>query len=153
RSAAHRGLRTCCPQKTCNAFLTGQDERDAVAQSRRVAAGTTTRSRTNEPVQESIMKRSDDRILTSHVGSLPRPMELLGALLDRENGKPYDAEKLERDVRDSVNAVVAKQAELGIDIVNDGEHSKSNFAAYTGRRIGGFELTEKHFAVMTVSKD
>ena len=49
--------------------------------------------------------------------------------------------------------VVAKQAELGVDVVDDGEHSKSNFAAYTGRRIGGFELTDKFFAVTTVSKD
>jgi 5-methyltetrahydropteroyltriglutamate--homocysteine methyltransferase len=99
------------------------------------------------------MKRSTDRIITSHVGSLPRPMDLLAALLDRENGKPYDAAALERDVRESVRAVVARQAELGVDVVNDGEHSKSNFAAYTGRRIGGFELTDKHFAVTTVSKD
>jgi len=85
------------------------------------------------------MKRSTDRILTSHCGSLPRPRELLAPLHAKDGGDPYDADDLARRVRASVREVVRKQAEVGIDVVDDGEHSKSSFAHYARARIGGIE--------------
>lgn len=99
------------------------------------------------------MKLSTDRIITSHVGSLPRPMELAAALQDWENGAAIDATELQRRIRESVRDIVNKQVELGVDVVNDGEHSKSNFAAYTGRRIGGFEPIDMPFAYTGKSRD
>ena len=85
------------------------------------------------------MKRSAERILTSHCGSLPRPRELLAPLHAKDGGDPYDADDLARRVRASVREVVRKQAEIGIDVVDDGEHSKSSFAHYARARIGGLE--------------
>ncbi len=85
------------------------------------------------------MKRSTDRILTSHCGSLPRPRELLAPLHAKDAGDAYDPDDLARRVRASVREVVRKQAEIGIDVVDDGEHSKSSFAHYARARIGGLE--------------
>ncbi len=89
------------------------------------------------------MKRSVDRILTTHCGSLPRPRELLAPLHARDAGEPYDREALAERVRRSVSDVVRRQVELGIDIVDDGEHSKASFATYARQRIGGLEKTDK----------
>src|SRR5689334_14006716 len=99
------------------------------------------------------MKTSTDRILTTHVGSLPRPIELAGALLDRDNSKKVDTSALDKSIRDSVMAIVAKQVELGIDVVNDGEHSKSNFAAYVAQRIGGLTPTDGNYFFGGKSRD
>ncbi len=85
------------------------------------------------------MKHSERRILTTHVGSLPRPRELLAPLHARESGAPYDAAALERAVSASTAAVVRRQAELGIDVLNDGEHGRASFATYANTRIGGLE--------------
>ena len=85
------------------------------------------------------MKRSADAILTSHCGSLPRPRELLAPLHAKDAGDPHDADDLARRVRGSVTEVVRRQADTGIDVVNDGEHSKSSFAHYARARIGGIE--------------
>jgi len=84
------------------------------------------------------MKRSTDRILVSHVGSLARPRDLMAMLVARNEGKPFDAEALARRTREAVAEVVEKQIECGIDIVNDGELGKSNFSRYTKERLGGF---------------
>ena len=84
------------------------------------------------------MKRSTDRILVSHVGSLARPLDLMEMLVARNEGKPFDAEALARRTREAVADVVEKQIECGIDIVNDGELGKSNFSRYTKERLGGF---------------
>jgi 5-methyltetrahydropteroyltriglutamate--homocysteine methyltransferase len=84
------------------------------------------------------MKRSTDRILVSHVGSLARPPDLMEMLVARNEGKPFDAEALARRTREAVADVVEKQIECGIDIVNDGELGKSNFSRYTKERLGGF---------------
>ena len=84
------------------------------------------------------MKRSTDRILVSHVGSLARPRDLMEMLVARNEGRPFDAEALARRTRDAVADVVEKQIECGIDIVNDGELGKSNFSRYTKERLGGF---------------
>ena len=84
------------------------------------------------------MKQSVKLILTTHVGSLPRPAELYVNLQAREGGSAYNATALAADVRASVANVVKRQATIGIDVANDGEHSKSSFSAYTAGRLTGF---------------
>ncbi len=86
------------------------------------------------------MKRSTDRILTTHVGSLARPASLLDIMKEKENGRTYDPAAYEREVTAAVADRVAKQVESGIDIVTDGEMSKSSFLGYVKDRLGGFEV-------------
>jgi 5-methyltetrahydropteroyltriglutamate--homocysteine methyltransferase len=83
------------------------------------------------------MKRSIDRILVSHAGSLPRPGDLREMLIARDGGQPYDPQEFTRRVRSAVTEVVRKQVESGIDTVNDGELSKINFTAYARQRLSG----------------
>ena len=85
------------------------------------------------------MKRSDRKILTTHVGSLPRPREMLAPLHAKESGEQYDAAGLEREIAAAVSAAVHRQTELGIDVINDGEHGRASFATYANTRIGGLE--------------
>jgi 5-methyltetrahydropteroyltriglutamate--homocysteine methyltransferase len=85
------------------------------------------------------MKRSEHRILTTHVGSLPRPKELL-ELAGFGKGRPQDPAEYDRRLRQAVADVVQKQAEVGIDIVNDGEFGKESWANYILARITGFEV-------------
>ena len=88
------------------------------------------------------MKRSSDRILTSHAGSLPRPPELANLVGRAERGESIDQVALSRQVEHAVRDVVRKQAETGIDIVNDGEESKSNFTNYVRQRIAPIETRD-----------
>src|SRR4051812_1539301 len=81
------------------------------------------------------MQRSSDRILTTHVGSLPRTAELDDALEHRAADEPAYAAALERAVAD----VVRRQVEAGVDVVNDGEFGKSSWTGYLTERLGGFE--------------
>lgn len=83
------------------------------------------------------MKRSTERILVTHVGSLARPKDLMDMLVARNEGKVYDSGVLARRTREAVAEVVQKQVDCGIDIVNDGELGKSNFSRYTKERLGG----------------
>ena len=99
------------------------------------------------------MKRSDDRILTTHVGSLPRPPGMAATLYARETGGAHDRAALARGIKDSVSDVVRRQLEIGIDIVNDGEHSKFNFITYGRMRLGGLEPNPKPVAMMGDSRD
>ena len=85
------------------------------------------------------MKRSIDRILVSHAGSLPRPDDLRQMLIARDDGQPYDQQEFTRRVRSAVTEVVRQQVESGVDIVNDGELSKINFTAYARQRLSGVE--------------
>ena len=85
------------------------------------------------------MKRSTERILTSHVGSLARADSLIPLLRLREQGQPYDRDDLARRVREAVTDVVRQQVEAGIDIVADGEQGKSSFYGYVVERFSGFE--------------
>ena len=85
------------------------------------------------------MKRSETRILTTHVGSLPRPRDLLAPLHARDSGERHDARDLERRIGEAISEVVRRQAELGIDVLNDGEHGRASFATYANTRIGGLE--------------
>jgi 5-methyltetrahydropteroyltriglutamate--homocysteine methyltransferase len=84
------------------------------------------------------VQRSSKRIITTHVGSLPRPPDLYVALQKKESGAKYDEAELAARVRDSVTNVVGRQGEISLDVVNDGEHSKSSFSAYTASRLEGF---------------
>ena len=85
------------------------------------------------------MKRSTDRILTTHTGSLPRPPEILETMRLKEAGKPYDDKAYEEALSRNVADIVRRQAQAGIDVVNDGECSKPSFTAYLSERLGGFE--------------
>ena len=85
------------------------------------------------------MKRSTERILTTHVGSLTRPAEIIDAMRARVNKEPYDQASFAESLRKGVSEVVHRQAEAGIDIVSDGEYGKSGFAVYINERLGGFE--------------
>lgn len=84
------------------------------------------------------MKRSTDRILTTHVGSMPRSDELCDVLLKKEREEDHDLEVFADTVRRGVNEIVSKQAEIGIDIVSDGEASKIGYATYIKDRFTGF---------------
>src|SRR6516162_5856903 len=86
------------------------------------------------------MKRSIDRILTTHVGSLPRPADLLDAVRAKEEGKRIDAKTHASRLRAAVAEVVRKQIDLGIDIIDDGEYGKPSFVSYVNERLGGFEF-------------
>ena len=84
------------------------------------------------------MKTSRDRILTTHVGSLPRPAELRRLLVAKDKGEPYDKAELERLTRQAVFDIVRRQAETGVDIINDGEMSKPGYSTYVADRLSGF---------------
>jgi 5-methyltetrahydropteroyltriglutamate--homocysteine methyltransferase len=84
------------------------------------------------------MKRSTERFLTTHTGSLPRPDDLVRAMFAKEEGVPVDAAALKSRIRSAVAVVVEKQIEAGIDIVNDGEMSKPSYATYIKDRLNGF---------------
>ena len=86
---------------------------------------------------------SDGRILTTHVGSLVRPDDLLVFLRKQQDGEPYDAKAFEECLKRSVADVVRKQAEAGVDIVSDGEYGKTiSWSRYILDRLSG--LTERH---------
>ncbi|HLF77630.1 MAG TPA: cobalamin-independent methionine synthase II family protein [Dehalococcoidia bacterium] len=85
------------------------------------------------------MIRSTDRILTYHAGALPRSDDLRDLVTARGNGQPYDKDLLARRLRESVAETVRMQIASGIDSVNDGELSKTNFTNYVRERLSGFE--------------
>ena len=85
------------------------------------------------------MKRSETRILTTHVGSLPRPARML-QLASLEKGPPKDPVEYAALLRQSVADIVSKQLAVGVDIVNDGEFGKESWANYIIRRVTGFEV-------------
>ena len=85
------------------------------------------------------MKRSTHRILTSHVGSLVRPQDMLDMLKARSHGQPYDRAAWDARLREAVDEVVRQQADAGIDVINDGELSKPMFADYIADRLNGYE--------------
>jgi 5-methyltetrahydropteroyltriglutamate--homocysteine methyltransferase len=84
------------------------------------------------------MKRSTERILVTHAGTLPRPADLMEMLVAKNEGKVYDQAAYTKRVRSAVAGAVQKQIECGVDIVNDGELGKSNFSRYTRERLSGF---------------
>jgi len=85
------------------------------------------------------MKRSTDRILTTHVGSLVRPPGLVELMRAKDSGQPYDQQELAARVRSAVQDVVQQQIEAGVDIPSDGEYGKPSFSGYVNERLSGFE--------------
>src|SRR5690606_11564910 len=85
------------------------------------------------------MHRSTDRILTTHVGSLPRSAEVTQFLFAKDAGEPYDPKAFDDCITREVAAVVARQAEAGVDLVSDGELSKISYSTYIAERLTGFD--------------
>lgn len=85
------------------------------------------------------MKRSTDRILTTHTGSLPREAEIAELLFAREEGETFEEARLEAASRRAVASCVDRQLGIGLDIINDGEQSKPSYATYVIDRLAGFE--------------
>jgi 5-methyltetrahydropteroyltriglutamate--homocysteine methyltransferase len=84
------------------------------------------------------MHRSEERMLTTHVGSLPRNPKLRDLLVRQDRGEAIDAVELEHEIEAAVQRVVQKQLEVGIDIGNDGEQPRVGFSTYVARRMQGF---------------
>lgn len=85
------------------------------------------------------IQQNTDRIQTTHIGSLPRPHDLLDLMKAKLTGQPYDQAKYDALVAESVADSVKKQVECGIDVVTDGEASKPGFYTYVHERLEGFE--------------
>jgi 5-methyltetrahydropteroyltriglutamate--homocysteine methyltransferase len=84
------------------------------------------------------MKISSERILTTHVGSLPRPDDAVALLLRKDRGESYDQAEFDHVIRRAVADIVKRQIETGIDVVSDGETSKIGYATYIKDRLNGF---------------
>ena len=91
------------------------------------------------------MRRSTERFLTTHTGSLPRPESLVRTMYAKEEGVPVEPDALARQIGAAVDEVVRKQVAAGIDIVNDGEMSKPSYATYIKDRLAGFGGTGNTF--------
>jgi 5-methyltetrahydropteroyltriglutamate--homocysteine methyltransferase len=92
------------------------------------------------------MSTSSHRILTTHVGSLPRPDEIARIHMAHSQGKGFDATRLDEKIAQAVRDVVALQVRIGIDIVNDGEIGKPSYGTYVQDRLSGFgEFDESRF--------
>ena len=85
------------------------------------------------------MKTSTDRILTTHVGSLPRPQDVVDLLFAQDRGEPVDQALFDSTMKRGVADAIQKQQESGVDIVSDGETSKISYATYIRHRLTGFE--------------
>jgi 5-methyltetrahydropteroyltriglutamate--homocysteine methyltransferase len=83
---------------------------------------------------------NDRRILTTHVGSLPRPQEVVDVVFGEDRGEEVDRDRYERVIRDAVSDRVAHQVDAGIDLVSDGEMGKIGYATYIRHRLSGFEV-------------
>ena len=84
------------------------------------------------------MKRSVERVLTTHTGSLPRPQRLVALMFEKEEGRAVDPRLLAERVQSSVREVVERQHAVGIDVISDGEMSKLSYATYVTERLSGF---------------
>ena len=84
------------------------------------------------------MQRGNDRILVTHVGSIPRPPALRDLLVQQDAGQPVDATTLAREAEAAVRDVIARQLAAGIDVGNDGEQPRAGFSTYVARRMRGF---------------
>ena len=107
-----------------------------VARPRPTSANSTCKS------NSQTMKHSSDRILTTHAGSLPRPPDLL-ALVERDGPKAFDSAAAAAQLRGAVADIVRHQADLGIDVIDDGEYGKPSFVSYINERLGGYEIDRK----------
>lgn len=85
------------------------------------------------------MQGNNNRILTTHIGSLPRHGNVIEFLKKRDKGKPIDQDTFKRAARTSIDKVVQRQADIGLDIINDGEQSRVGFNQYVPDRLSGYE--------------
>ena len=83
---------------------------------------------------------SETRILTTHVGSLPRPQDVVDLVFAQDRGEPVDADEFDRVVGGAVADRVSREVDAGVDWVSDGEMSKIGYATYIRHRLSGFEL-------------
>ena len=93
---------------------------------------------------------SAGRFLTTHVGSLPREDDLIDIMFAKEDGLPLDMTAVDERIADAVQYVVDRQAEAGLDIINDGEQSKPSYATYIKDRLNGFGGTGNSFAFQDI---
>lgn len=98
------------------------------------------------------MKRSTERFLTTHTGSLPRPEDLIRTMYAKEEGVPVDPAALSAKVRAAVADVVKKQSDAGVDLINDGELSKPSYATYIKDRLNGFGGTGNTFVYQDLAE-
>jgi 5-methyltetrahydropteroyltriglutamate--homocysteine methyltransferase len=99
------------------------------------------------------MKRSTDRILTSHTGALHMPAALQQSIVARHLGEPHDEQALDVQLREAVAGIVRRQADLGVDVVNDGEFSKSTWMGYVVERMSGVERVPTDGAPMFAASE
>jgi 5-methyltetrahydropteroyltriglutamate--homocysteine methyltransferase len=105
-------------------------------------------SRPCDMMQSQKMRLSTDRILTTHVGSLPRDAKVVDLLLRRDQGDSFDALEFDRTMAAAVSETVRKQVATGIDVVSDGETAKIGYATYIKDRLSGFGgHTERQIAL------
>ncbi|MGB1285837.1 MAG: cobalamin-independent methionine synthase II family protein [Aggregatilineales bacterium] len=88
------------------------------------------------------MKLSSDRILTTHVGSMPRPQYVVDQLFAQDKGEAYDEAEFDAVMTRAVREVAEKQVNSGVDVISDGEMSKISYATYIRHRLTGFEIDE-----------
>lgn len=88
------------------------------------------------------MKQSTDRILTTHVGSMPRPQYVVDQLFAQDRDEDYDSATFDEVMRRAVREVADKQVQAGVDIISDGEMSKISYATYIRHRLTGFEIAD-----------
>ena len=88
------------------------------------------------------MKTSTERILTTHVGSMPRPQYVVDQLFAQDQGEAYDQDEFDRVMQRAVRDVAGKQVAAGVDVISDGEMSKISYATYIRHRFTGFEIAE-----------
>src|SRR5436853_5942450 len=98
------------------------------------------------------MQRSTERFLTTHTGSLPRPDDLIRMMYAKEEGIPVEREALATRVRTAVAEIVKKQADAGVDLINDGELSKPSYATYIKDRLDGFGGTGNTFVYQDLAE-
>jgi 5-methyltetrahydropteroyltriglutamate--homocysteine methyltransferase len=98
------------------------------------------------------MQRSQDRFLTTHTGSLPRPDDLIRMMYAKEEGVPVEPAALAARIRAAVAEVVQKQAQAGVDLINDGELSKPSYATYIKDRLDGFGGTGNTFVYQDLAE-
>ena len=98
------------------------------------------------------MKRSTERFLTTHAGSLPRPEDLVRMMYAKEEGVPVDSAALASRIRSAVEDIVHKQAGAGVDVMNDGEMSKPSYATYVKDRLAGFGGTGNTFVYQDLAE-
>jgi len=99
------------------------------------------------------VKSSTNRILTTHTGSLPRPSDLVAMLNAKELGEDYNPSAFSRRIRRAITEIVRTQADTGLDIINDGEHSKVNWMAYARSRLSGLEEIDSPIRFRGATRD